>query len=251
MTGELSGPKIVIAVLLLFCRIGACMMIVPGVGNSQIPTQVRVFVAVASTLALAPLLIDQAHVDSLDPIPMTRLIVGELLTGGVIGVLARMFFSALETLAFVTASLLSLANPFGVEVEQSQSLPPLASIVTLGATTMIFVANVHWQIVIALVDSYHAIPFGSAFDARRSLAEIGDVLGQSFLVAVRVAAPFFLYSVIVNFAMALINRVTPQIAIFFIAPPFIVSGGVLLLYFTIRGQIAEFMAAFSSWLGSG
>jgi flagellar biosynthetic protein FliR len=251
VSGELSGPKIVIATLLLFCRIGACMMIVPGVGNSQIPTQVRVFVAVASTLALSPLLIDKAHVDSLDPIPLTRLIVGELLIGGVIGVLARMFFSALETLAFVTASLLSLANPFGVEVEQSQSLPPLATIVTLGATTMIFVANFHWQIVIALVDSYHAIPFGSAFDARRSLVEIGDVLGQSFLVGVRVAAPFFLYSVIVNFAMALINRVTPQIAIFFIAPPFIVAGGVLLLYFTIRGQIAEFMAAFSSWLGSG
>ena len=247
----LTGSKIVFATLLLFCRIGACLMIAPGVGNSQIPTQVRVFVAAGATLALTPLLIDKAQAGELDPISMTRLVVGELLVGSVIGVLARLFFSALETLAFVSASLLALANPFGVEVDQNQSLPPLATIVTLGATTMIFVADFHWQIVIALVDSYQAVPFGSAFDARRSLVEIGDVLGQSFLVAVRVAAPFFLYSVIVNFAMALINRVTPQIAIFFIAPPFIVAGGVVLLYFTIRGQIAEFMAAFSSWLGSG
>ena len=247
----LSGPKIIVAVLLLFCRIGACLMIVPGVGNSQIPTQVRVFVAVGATLALTPLLIGNVHGVALDPVTMTRLIVGELLIGGVIGVLARLFFSALETLAFVSASLLGLANPFGVEVDQNQSLPPLASIITLGATTLIFVSNFHWQIVIALVDSYHAIPFGSAFDARRSLAEMGDVLGQSFLVAVRVAAPFFLYSIIVNFAMALINRVTPQIAIFFIAPPFIVGGGIVLLYFTVRGQVAEFMAAFSVWLGSG
>ena len=247
----LSGPKIVFATLLLFCRIGGCLMIVPGVGNSQIPTQVRVFVAVGATLALAPLLIDKVHVGELDPIPMTKLVVGELLIGGVIGVLARMFFSALETLAFVAASLLALSNPFGVEVDQNQSLPPLATFVTLGATVMIFVLDIHWQIVIALVDSYRAIPFGAAFDARRSLVEIGDVLGQSFLVAVRVAAPFFLYSVIVNFAMALINKVTPQIAIFFIAPPFIVGGGLVLLYFTIRGQITEFMAAFSGWLGSG
>lgn len=251
MSGELAGPKIVFATLLLFCRIGACLMIAPGVGNSQVPTQVRVFVAVGATLALTPLLIGEAHVGELDPIPMTRLIVGELLVGGVIGVLARLFFSALETLAYAASSLLGLANPFGVEVDQSQSLPPLSSILTLGATTMIFVANFHWQIVIALVDSYRAIPFGSAFDSRRSLAEMGDVLSQSFLVAVRVAAPFFLYSVIVNFAMALINRVTPQIAIFFIAPPFVVAGGIVLLYFTVRGQIAEFMAAFSSWLGSG
>jgi flagellar biosynthetic protein FliR len=245
------GPKLVFAVLLLFCRIGCCLMIAPGVGNTQIPSQIRLFVAIGATLALSPMLIDQAHIGELDPIPMAKLIVSELLTGGVIGVLARLFFSALETLAFAASSLLQLSNPFGVEMEQGQSLPPLSTLLTLGATTMIFVADFHWQIVIALVDSYHAVPFGSVFDARRSLVELGEVLAQAFLVAARIASPFFLYSIIVNFAMALINRVTPQIAIFFIAPPFVVSGGILLLYFTIRGQIGEFMAAFSGWLGSG
>ncbi len=246
----MSGPSIVFAILLLFCRIGACLMIAPGIGNSQIPMQVRLFVVVGATLALAPMLLDHVRVGELDPIGMSRLVVCELLAGAVIGVLARLFFSALETLAFASATLLSLANPFGVEVDLLQQSPPLATLITLGATTMIFVADFHWQIVIALVDSYRAIPFGSAFDARRSLTEIGDVLGQSFLVAVRVASPFFLYSVIANFAMALVNRVTPQIAIFFIAPPFIVAGGIALLYLTIRGQIAEFIAAFSSWLGT-
>jgi flagellar biosynthetic protein FliR len=246
----MTGQELILTLLLLFCRIGACLMIVPAIGGTQIPAQVRLFATVGATLALAPMLIGQITIGDLSPIGMSRLIVCELLAGGIIGVLARLFFSALETLAFAAASLLSLANPFGVEVDQFQPTPPIATLITLGATTVIFVSNFHWQIIIALVDSYRAIPFGSAFDARRSLAEIGDVLGQSFLVAIRVASPFFLYSLIVNFAMALINRVTPQIAIFFIAPPFIVAGGVTLLYFTIRGQIAEFMAAFSSWLSS-
>ena len=245
------GPKIVFATLLLFCRIAACLMIAPGLGGSQIPAQVRLFACLGVTLALAPMLLDQAHVGELDPIAMSKLVVGELLAGAVIGVLARLFFSALETLGFAAASLLSLANPFGLEIEQGQQTPPLATLVTLGATTMIFVADLHWQIVTAIVESYRAIPFGSAFNARRSLTEIGDVLAQSFVIAVRVSSPFFLYSVIVNFGLALVNRVTPQIAIFFIAPPFVVAGGVALLYFTIRGQIAEFMAAFSGWLGSG
>lgn len=246
----MSGPTIVFSTLLLFCRIGVCLMIAPGVGNTQIPSQIRLYGAIGVTLALTPLLIGQTHVDDLDPIGMTRDIVGELLVGGVIGILARLFFSALETLAFAASTMLSLANPFGVEVDRDQPLPPLAALVTLAAVTMMFVADFHWQIVIALVDSYRAVPFGSAFDARRSLTEIGDVLGQSFTVAIRIASPFFLYSVIMNFALALINRVTPQIAIFFIAPPFVVAGGLVLLYFTIRGQISEFMAAFSNWLGA-
>jgi flagellar biosynthetic protein FliR len=247
-----SGSAILFTVFLLFCRIGGCLMIAPGVGNTQIPVQIRVFVAVAVTLALTPALFDMASgAAKHDPIGMTRDIVFELLTGGALGTLARMFFSALETLSFAAATLLGLANPFGVEVDQSQSLPPLSTLIALGATALIFVADFHWQIVIAIVDSYRTLPIGSEFDTRRSLADVGAVLGQSFLIAVRVASPFFLYSVIVNFAMALINKATPQIAIFFIAPPFIAGGGLALLYLVIRGQVGQFMGAFSAWLGTG
>ena len=34
--------------------------------------------------------------------------------------------------------------------------------------------------------------------------------------------------------MALVNRLTPQIAIFYVATPFVVAGGLVLLYFTIK-----------------
>jgi flagellar biosynthetic protein FliR len=249
----MPDSHVVVSALLLLCRIGACLMIAPGVGNTQIPAQIRLFVVVGATLALAPMLLDrvEAPAHDKDPVGLARLIVMELLIGGSIGLLARLFLSALETLGVAAATMLGLANPFGVELDQNQAMPPLASLLALGATAMIFVADLHWQIVIGLVDSYRAIPFGAAFDTRQGLAEIGDVLGQSFMIAARIAAPFFLYSVVVNFAMALVNRVAPQIAVFFIAPPFIAGGGLVLLYFTIRGQVGEFAAAFSSWLGSG
>ena len=247
----MSGPTLIFTVMLLFCRIGACLMIAPGLGNTQIPAQIRLFVALAVTLALAPALVGLAKVVDLSAITMVRLVVFELLIGGLIGAIARLFFSALESLAFAAATMLGLANPFGFEMEQNQALPPLATLVALGATALIFVGDFHWQIIIALLDSYAALPFGGAFEARRSLADIGGVLGQSFLIAVRVASPFFLYSVVVNFAFALINRVTPAVAIFFIAPPFIAAGGLVMLYFSIRGQIGEFMAAFSKGLGGG
>jgi flagellar biosynthetic protein FliR len=244
----MNAQVLVFTVLLLFCRIGGCLMVAPGFSATQIPSQIRLFVAVGATLALAPLLIGQAKIGALEPIGMCRLIASELVAGVAFGLLARLFFAALETIAFAAATLLAISNPFGVEMERGQATPPLATLITLGATTLIFVTDVHWQIVIALVDSYHAIPFGSAFQPRRTLAEVGDVLGQSFFVATRVASPFFLYSVIVNFAMALVNRVTPQIAIFFIAPPFVIAGGLALLYFTIRAQVQGFVAAFSAWL---
>jgi flagellar biosynthetic protein FliR len=77
------------------------------------------------------------------------------------------------------------------------------------------------------------------------------MLSESFRVALRITSPFFLYAITVNLAMSLINRLTPQIAIFYVATPFIVAGGLLLLYFTAQPMLSEFMNAFAAWLKTG
>jgi flagellar biosynthetic protein FliR len=247
------GSNVIFATFVLFCRIGTCLMLAPGLSNGQIPMQVRLYVAVAVTLALAPMLLGQSQLHDLgdDPIAMLRLIAMESLIGGMIGLLGRLFFSALETMAVAAANLLGLVNPFGVEIDPNQAMPPLASLVALAATALIFVSDLHWEIIRGLTASYKAIPIHADFDAPYSLRQIGLVLGESFGIAIRVTSPFFLYSVIANFALTLINRVTPQIAIFYVAPPFVVAGGLLLLYFVVRAQVGEFISSFGAWLSWG
>ena len=61
----------------------------------------------------------------------------------------------------------------------------------------------------------------------------------------------FIYAVIVNLGMSVINRLTPQVAVFYMATPFIIAGGLLLLYFTIKPLLGEFLAGFEGWLVSG
>jgi len=80
---RLFDPNLTLAVFVLFCRIGGCLMLMPGVSSAQIPVQVRLFIAVAVTLALAPLLLGQAPLRALsaDPVPVLRLIVVESLIG--------------------------------------------------------------------------------------------------------------------------------------------------------------------------
>ena len=254
-TGDFGsfGPSTVMGTFVLFCRIGSCLMVAPGVSTSQIPVQVRLYVAIAITLALTPLLLAKAEPFALadNPITMLRLIVMEALIGAMIGMLGRMFFSALESLTVASATLLGLTNPFGVNVDSTQPMPPLASIAMLAATAVIFAADFHWEILRGLAASYNAIPIQTDFDTRYSVQQIATVLSQSFLVAIRVTSPFFIYSLIVNFALTLINRVTPQISVFYVAPPFIVAGGMVLLYFVIRGEVGQFMDAFASWLSWG
>ena len=250
---RLFDPNLTLAVFVLFCRIGGCLMLMPGWANAQIPMQVRLFVAVATTLALTPALIDQAPLRSLsaDPLPALRRIVGESAIGATIGVLGRLMFLALETMAVGASAMLGLANPFGVEIEPDAMLPPLATLVVLSATALIFITDAHWEVLRGLVASYRAIPMGADFAHGYSLRQVADMLAESFRIALRVMSPFFLYAITVNLAMSLISRLTPQIAIFYVATPFIVAGGLLLLYFTARPMLGEFMAAFAAWLATG
>jgi flagellar biosynthetic protein FliR len=238
---------------ILFCRIGCCLMIAPGVSNAQIPAQIRLLVAVAITLALAPLLLGEVRLKfgDEDPLSLLKLIVMEGLIGAMIGLLGRAFFSALESMSTAAALFLGLVNPFGVEFESGQLTAPITTTAMIAATAILFAGDFHWEILRGLVSSYKAIPMRTDFDAAYGARHLTSVLGQSFLVAVRVASPFFLYSVIANFTMALVNRVTPQISIFFVAPPFVAAGGMLVLYLVAKGELEQFLSAFASWLSWG
>jgi flagellar biosynthetic protein FliR len=57
----MPDSHVVVSTFLLLCRIGACLMIAPGVGNTQIPAQIRLYVVVGATLALAPMLLDRSR----------------------------------------------------------------------------------------------------------------------------------------------------------------------------------------------
>jgi len=243
----------VFGTFILFCRIGGCLMIAPGVSSSQIPSQIRLLVAVAVTLALAPLLLSDVQLKLTDqePLAMLKLVVMEGLIGSLIGLLGRAFFSALESMSSAAAMFVGLVNPFGVELEAGQTTAPITTLVMIAATAILFAGDFHWEIIRGIVSSYKTIPMRTDFDAAFGVRQLASVLGQAFVVAVRVASPFFLFSVIANFTLALVSRVTPQVSVFFVAPPFVACGGLLILYFMSRGEISQFLAAFASWLSWG
>ena len=45
------------------------------------------------------------------------------------------------------------------------------------------------------------------------------------MLALRIASPFIIYSVIVNLAIGLTNKLTPTIPVYFISLPFVLFGG--------------------------
>ena len=110
-------------------------------------------------------------------------------------------------------------------------MAPLATLISLAAIALLFAANLHWELLRGLVASYDVVPVGADFNARLALKQIADVLGESFRLALRIASPYVIYALVVNLALALVNRLTPQVQVFFVATPFVAAGGLRVALF--------------------
>jgi flagellar biosynthetic protein FliR len=247
------GPPTVLAVFLLFCRIGACLMLMPGTSSTRVPVNVRLFLAFAVTLALAPLLVApiQAAVTDLTLRTFAPLIVSELLIGAMIGLMARIFFLALQMLASAAAMGVGFGGLPGVAIEETEPVGPLVSLITLSAVLLLFITDQHWEILRGLAESYSALPIAQLFGPQFALAQVVGSLTDSFVLALRISSPFIIYAVIVNFAIGVANKLTPQIPIYFISLPFVLAGGLLLFYIIGPEMLQLFIGGFASWLALG
>lgn len=247
------GPNAVLTAFVLFCRIGGCLMLMPGFSSRRVPVNVRLFIAFSTTLALMPLLSIEVDKDvsGLQPVALIRLFVSEMLIGVLIGFLGRIFFGALETLAGAIAMSIGLASALAVPMEENEPLPAISSLIMLAATALLFLTNLHWEVLRGLCDSYSVLPVSGLFNTQVNLAQVGDCLTKSFLISLRISSPFIVYALIVNLAIGLAAKLIPQIPLYFITVPAVIAGGLFLFYATCKPFFQLFNAAFSAWLLTG
>jgi flagellar biosynthesis protein FliR len=251
-TAGISAETVVLYFLVL-CRIGACLMFMPGFSSARVSAQIRILVVIAVTLALSPVLIPvvKEAVDKTGEATPIRLMLTEISTGALIGLMGRCFYVALEFMGTAVASSIGFGNMPGTPIEHTDPIPALASLLTLTATVLFFLTDQHWEVLRALVSSYTAMPINQAFSPDFSLAQLTDTLGDAFTLALQISSPFIIYAIAINFLFGIVNKLTPQIAVYFISVPFVLVGGLLLLYLTIADFMRLFSAGFGKWLANG
>lgn len=243
----------VLLTFLVFCRIGGCLMVMPGFGSQRVPMQVRLFLAVSITLALAPLLVPEVEGELAKATPpaVLQLIASETLIGVAIGLLARLFFLALQFMGTAAAMLVGYSGMPESAVDEVEPVPAMATMLTLTATVLLFVLGLHVEVMRALVGSYSVLTITDLFDPQFALTKVTDAASESFILIAQLTAPFLVYSLIINFLFGIMNKMVPLIPVYFISAPFVLAGGLLLFYFTFTEALTLFMSGFQTFLSSG
>jgi flagellar biosynthetic protein FliR len=246
-------PETLLHTFIIFCRIGGCLMLMPGFSSPRVPARFRLFIAMGVTLALTPAVLPSVAAAVPEPHPaiLLRVIVSETLIGTLIGLMARFFYLALQTIATAMATAAGLGQLPGLPIDEAEASAPFVTLITITATTLMFVTNQHAEVIRALAASYSRIVPAAEFSAQASLIQLADRIADTFFLALRIGSPFMIYAVVVNLAIGLMNKLTPSIPVYFISLPFVITGGLFILYFSGPESLRLFSLAFSSWLARG
>lgn len=207
------------AFMLVFARIGSIVMLLPGFAEAYVAVPVRLAIALAIVLAVAP-----GIVSTLPPLPDQPLalfaILGlEIAIGLFIGTLVRLLMSALQVAGTVIALQSGLGSATFFDPAQGEQSAIFANLLALMGVVAIFAADLHLMLLRATGDSYALFPPGGAVPFSGFAEVAGRFVAGSFLLGVQISAPFIVYGLVFNTGLGLLQRLMPALQMFMVIVP--------------------------------
>jgi len=222
-------PDMVFRAVLMLARIGAVVMLMPGLGEQEIPANIRLGLGLALVMVLYPVLSPAlpAAPDSVGE--MLRLTLIEIVIGVWYGGLARLVTLAMNMAGQLFALLLGLSQMLVPDPAIGGQNAVTGRFFTLISVVLLLSSGLYALPLRALAESYAVLPVGQGFLAGPGAEAMAAAVGQSFIVALQLMAPFLLLSVVLNVAFGLLARIAPQVQIYFLVVPGQIVLGLLLL----------------------
>lgn len=209
----------------VFLRVGALVALLPGFGETSVPTRVKLALALVFTLPVAAVVPGFGGAFELPR--LAWLVMAETLVGAALGLTLRLFVLGLSTAGSIAAQSTSLAQIFASAGADPQ--PAMAHVLVVAGTALAMMTGLHLKAVSFVVLSYDLFPPGRLPDPSVLSAWGVGIVARVFALAFTLAAPFVIASVLYNLTLGVINRAMPQLMVAFVGAPVITLGGLALL----------------------
>lgn len=228
----------------VFLRVGAIAALLPAFGEQSIPVRVRLGIALAFTMIIAPAVTSQIGASPSNLIIAVAYLAPEVMTGVFFGLLLRFFVFALQIAAAIAAQSTSLSQIFGGSAGIDPQ-PAMGHIMVVSALALVGLMGLHTEFAGYMIETYRLVPVGVLI-ASDVVADLGlRAVAHVFALGFTLAAPFVITSLIYNVTMGVINRAMPQLMVSFIGAPAITAAGMLLLLISAPIMLQIWLRAFA------
>ena len=237
-------PATLFALVLVFVRTGAAMMQLPGIGDSYVMGRVRLIFALATTVAIAPVVQPALPGEPESVGVLFVLLAGELFIGFFLGAVAKVMMAALSVAGTIMSHMAHLANAHVQSPLADQQASIIGSFLSVTATVLMFATGLHEVLFTAILDSYKLFPPGELPPVGDFSQQMARTVSKSFILGAQLGAPFLAVGLLVYLLMGLLGRLMPQVQIFLVALPLQILGGLGILLLAFPAIMSWFLGNF-------
>lgn len=230
--------EIFLSATLIFARISAISIMLPGLSSSFVPIRYRLCISALLSLTLAPILMSSISISIQETKWYFKTLVWELFIGAFLGFCIRIFIFVLQITGAIIAQSISLSQILGANVSTSAG-SSVSNILTLSGITLLMISGFLELVLYGASRSYTSFPAMIAPDASHLYKILTVFLKRAFEVSFQLAAPFLLLAIFYNSILAIVNRAMPQLLVSFIGVPAILLIAMPLMEFSFEPLLSQ------------
>ena len=230
LPGGLTGAELHLWLWLLAAiRPGAAFLAAPVFGAPQVPVQLRFVIALAvglPALATGSLVLPP---DGLASFQGISLILGEVLVGLALGFAVQIGLSAALIAGETIGNAMGLGFAAMVDPMTNAQSGAIGQMLSILGTFLFLAMGGHLILASIIVDSYRALPPGSAWLSAEKIHGLLLFGGDIFAMGIVIALPVGFAVVLVQLVMGVLARSAPALNIFSVGLPAALLAGLVLL----------------------
>lgn len=247
------NPTDILSLLLTMMRVSIVMFMLPVFSTNNIPTLVKAAVTIVFTLGVWPHLALSGTLMPDHPFDVALMALGEVFIGLVLGMAINFLFMGIqsggELLGFQMGfTMINFADPL------TGNNTGIAAFFLWMVSLLTFLAlDGHLYMIKGFADSFTILPPGALYIGDNILWEILNLSANMFVLALKIAAPVMVALFMVEAALGLVARTSPQVHIMEFGFPIKIGVGfffVGLLLLIMSQQIEVFIEGMDNMMAN-
>jgi flagellar biosynthesis protein FliR len=238
-------PVLAATFMLVFARVGSMVMLLPGLGESNIPVRIKLGIALLLALIILPLHRAAYQIDMQSINPLLIMMIHEIVVGIVLGATARVTLSALQVGGSVIAQQMGLGFVTSVDPTQGQQGVLIGNFLTMLGITLLFATDSHYLVIAAINDSYNIFSPGDLTPSGDIAALATRAFAAAFKIGMQLSAPFLVFGLVFNVGLGVLARLMPQMQVYFVGVPLSILAGFLIFSLVLVAMMGTFLNYFN------
>tara|TARA_Y100001960_G_scaffold313821_1_gene377267 strand:+ start:48 stop:818 length:771 start_codon:yes stop_codon:yes gene_type:complete len=246
MIAEFLNNIILYPFFMTFVRLSGIFATAPFFNDKAVSKAHRLALAMTLAIAIAPVVSTYIPAIPGSVGLLVVIIAGEFLIGLLLGYSAKLFMLAFNFAGDFMAAMMGLQAASQMDPRSGSNTTTLSTFLSLVALAAFLALDLHLFILKAFVESYDIIGFNKAMDLGEVSLAIITTVGKITVLGVKLAAPVVVVNFIINCSLGILNRLVPQIQVFFISMPLTMLVGIFVLVLTMASMLILFTEEFEN-----